>query len=151
MMSRSVEAHSDHKHPLLHLVDDVYRHPCGIVAPQSAINHHGVRQDFCALVKKYVPLAGAGNTLAPNQSKVLISDAIDSALATHNQHDFQPDTPVDGRAKASPAGTKWSEVAATMKSDDIDQKPTKKEERATEKAEAMQLTEPRPGTERVAG
>ena len=84
---------------------------------------------------------------------MLISDAIDSALATRNEHDYQPDTPVDGRAKASPAGTKWSEVAATMKSesDDIDQKPTKKEERATEKAEAMQLTEPRPGTERVAG
>ena len=75
---------SDFKHPLLHLVDDVYRHPCGIVAPQSAINHHGVRQDFCALVKKYVPLAGAGNTLAPNQIKVLIYDALDSALATHN-------------------------------------------------------------------
>jgi hypothetical protein len=28
LMSRNVQAHSDYKHPLLSLVDDVYRHPC---------------------------------------------------------------------------------------------------------------------------
>jgi hypothetical protein len=143
LMSRSVEAHSDHKHPLLHLVDDVYRHPCGIVAPQPAINNDGIRKDFRALVKKYAPLAGATNALTPNQIKVLISDALDSALATHNQHDFQPDTPVDGRAKASPAGTKWPKVAAAMEKVDIDLKPTTKKERAAEKAQAKKLTEPR--------
>jgi hypothetical protein len=37
------------------------------VAPKSAINHHGARKDFCALVKKYVPLAGAGNALSFEQ------------------------------------------------------------------------------------
>jgi hypothetical protein len=62
---------------------------------------------------------------------VLISDALDSALATRNEDDYQPDTPVDGRAEASTAGTKWSEVAATMSSHDIDQKPTTRVGRAT--------------------
>jgi fused signal recognition particle receptor len=78
---------------------------------------------------------------------VLISDAIDSALATRNQHDYQPDTPVDGCAEASPAGTKWPEVAATMTSADIAQKQERKQERAAEKRKAKQLTKPRPGTE----
>jgi hypothetical protein len=68
-------------------------------------------------------------------------------LATRNKHAFQPDTPVDGSAEASPKGTKWSEVAAAMTSADMAQKVTKKEERATEKAKAKQLTEPRLGTE----
>jgi hypothetical protein len=132
-----------YKHPLLHLVDDVYRHPCGIVAPKSAINHHGARKDLRALVTKYRPLAGAGNALTPNQINLLLSDALDSALATRNEHDYQPDKPVDGSAVASPAGTTWSEVAADMELDDIVQKPTTREGRAAEKTEAKQLTEPR--------
>jgi hypothetical protein len=109
--------------------------------------HNRARQDLRTTVDKYPPLAGAGNELALNQTKLLCSDALDSALATRNEHDFQPDTPVDGRAEASPGGTRWSEVAATMRSDDIDQKETTRLGRATEKAEAMRLTEPRPGTE----
>ena len=51
---------------------------------------------------------------------------------TRNQHDYQPDKPVDGSASASPAGTKWPEVAAAMKRDDIAQK----EKRAAEKRAA---------------
>jgi hypothetical protein len=77
----------------------------------------------------------------------LCSDALDSALETDNEPDFQPDAPVDRRAEAPPEGTKWPEVAAAMRSDDIDQNETTRLGRATEKAEANQLTEPRPGTE----
>jgi hypothetical protein len=85
--------------------------------------------------------------LTPVQTKQLCYDAVDSALASSNEHDFEPDKPVDGSAEASPKGTKWSEVAASMTSADMAQKVTKKEERATEKAKAKQLTKPRPGTE----
>jgi hypothetical protein len=101
LMGMTAKKESDYKHPLLHLVDDVYRHPCGIVAPKSAINHHGARKDLRALVKKYVPLAGAGNALTPNQSKVLISDAIDSALATHAQPARFPARHTCGWARSS--------------------------------------------------
>jgi hypothetical protein len=37
LMRMTAKTESDFKHPLLHLVGGVYRHPCGIVAPQSAI------------------------------------------------------------------------------------------------------------------
>jgi hypothetical protein len=37
LMSMTAKTESDFKHPLLHLVGDVYRHPCGIVAPPSRL------------------------------------------------------------------------------------------------------------------
>jgi hypothetical protein len=77
----------------------------------------------------------------------MCSDALDSALATGNEHDFEPDTPVDGRAEASPKGTKRSEVVGTMSSVDAGQKATTRLGRSTEKADAKKRDAPRPGTE----
>jgi hypothetical protein len=88
---------------------------------------------------------------SPIQIKLLISDALDSALATRNEPEYQPDEPVDGRAKASPAGTTWAKVAKALEEDDIAQKETMRLGRGAEKRKAKQLTEPRLARHRVAG
>jgi hypothetical protein len=36
LMSMTAKKESDYKHPLSELVDEVFRHPCNSVAPQSA-------------------------------------------------------------------------------------------------------------------
>jgi hypothetical protein len=92
-------------------VDEVYRHPCNNLAPQSAKIHHSTRLDLRAIVRKYIR-PRIEDKLTSNQIKRMCSDALDSALETDNEPDFEPDEVVDRSEKAqnnprAPRGCSW--------------------------------------------